>query len=55
MEYTVAITEKWNLHARIRQNLFGFIDLAAGWQVSVHGWSKNANGKWVLREGVIGK
>lgn len=27
--YTVAITEKWNPHARIRQDLFGFIDLLA--------------------------
>lgn len=87
--YTVAITEKWNSHAKIRQDLFGFIDLlaikdrktlaiqttssssfavrrkkieghenlplvlAAGWQVTVHGWRKNAKGKWVLREGDI--
>lgn len=27
--WTVAITEKWNPHARIRQDLFGFIDLLA--------------------------
>lgn len=27
--YVVAITEKWNPHARIRQDLFGFIDLLA--------------------------
>jgi hypothetical protein len=27
--YTVAIVEKWNPHARIRQDLFGFIDLLA--------------------------
>ncbi|HOY70209.1 MAG TPA: hypothetical protein PL131_11315 [Methylotenera sp.] len=88
--YTVAVTEKWNPHARVRQDLFGFIDLlaikdgetlaiqttssssfserkkkieghvnlplvlAAGWQVSVHGWRKNAKGKWVLRESEIG-
>ena len=27
--WTVAITEKWNPHVRIRQDLFGFIDLLA--------------------------
>ncbi len=27
--FTVAIVEKWNPHARIRQDLFGFIDLLA--------------------------
>lgn len=27
--YTVAITEKWNPHAHIRQDLFGFVDLLA--------------------------
>lgn len=27
--YTVAITEKWNPHARIRQDMFGFVDLLA--------------------------
>ena len=27
--YTVAITEKWNAHARIRQDMFGFVDLLA--------------------------
>ncbi len=27
--YLVAITEKWNPHARIRQDLYGFIDLLA--------------------------
>ena len=84
--YTVAITEKWNPHARIRQDLFGFVDLlairegmtlaiqttssnnyadrkkkvqdhenlpkvlSAGWQVRIHGWRKNAKGKWVVRE-----
>lgn len=87
--YTVAITEKWNPHARVRQDLFGFIDmiaikdgvtlaiqttssssfsvrrkkieghenlplvLAAGWQVTVHGWRKNSKGKWVVREGEV--
>ena len=29
MGYTVAITEKWNPHARIRQDMFGFVDLLA--------------------------
>ena len=27
--YLVAVVEKWNAHARIRQDLFGFIDLLA--------------------------
>lgn len=27
--YMVAITEKWNPHARIRQDLFGILDLVA--------------------------
>lgn len=27
--YRVAVVEKWNPHARIRQDLFGFIDLIA--------------------------
>lgn len=27
--YAVAVTEKWNPHARIRQDLFGFIDMLA--------------------------
>lgn len=27
--YRVAVVEKWNPHARIRQDLFGFIDLLA--------------------------
>lgn len=27
--YTVAVVERWNPHARIRQDLFGFIDLLA--------------------------
>jgi hypothetical protein len=27
--YLVGITEKWNAHARIRQDLFGFIDMIA--------------------------
>lgn len=84
--YLVAITEKWNQFARIRQDLFGFVDLigikdgetlavqttsgsnvsarvkkiadhenvgavrAAGWKIVCHGWSKNAKGRWTLRE-----
>lgn len=83
--YLCAIVEKWNMHARIRQDMFGFIDVLAvkgddivgvqacvGGDVStrikkivehdnypsviaamriiVHGWRKNAAGKWVLRE-----
>lgn len=27
--WTCAVTEKWNPHARIRQDLFGFVDLIA--------------------------
>ena len=27
--YTVAVVEHWNPHARIRQDLFGFVDLLA--------------------------
>ena len=27
--YTVAITEKWNSYAKVRQDLFGFIDMIA--------------------------
>ncbi len=27
--YVVAVTEKWNPHARVRQDLFGFIDMLA--------------------------
>jgi hypothetical protein len=84
----VAVTERWNPHAKIRQDLFGIIDvlaikgediiavqatggdggnvaarvtkmaesdalphlLRAGIKVYVHGWRKNAAGKWVLRE-----
>lgn len=82
--YTVAIVERWNPHARIRQDLFGFIDLLAirtdetlavqttstgvssrikkimdsehlprvrdaGWKIVVHGWRKNAKGRYTLR------
>jgi hypothetical protein len=82
----VQVVEKWNPHARIRQDLFGIIDviavseteivgvqstsgdhvanrvqkiaesealpilLKAGIRVIVHGWRKNAAGRWVLRE-----
>ena len=82
--YLVAIVEHWNPFARIRQDLFGFIDLLAirrdetlavqvtasgvsarvhkieasphlgrvreaGWRLHVHGWRKNAAGKYVMR------
>ena len=93
----VAITEKWNSHAHIRQDLFGIIDVLAihdeqviavqttSWgdvstrinkmveaefknpetketclvlpalfkakiSVYVHGWKKQTNGRWQLRE-----
>lgn len=93
----VAVTEKWNPHARIRQDLFGVIDvlaihgidiiavqstsasnvasriskiadaeytnpetgekalvlaalLKANIKVYVHGWKKQTNGRWQLRE-----
>lgn len=83
--YLVAVVEHWNPHARIRQDLFGWIDLLAvkdgetlavqttasavaariqkitdsetlpavrkaGWRILVHGWRKNAAGRYVLRE-----
>jgi hypothetical protein len=82
--YLVAIVEHWQPFARIRQDLFGFIDLLAirrdetlavqvtasgvssrvkkieasphlgrvreaGWKIFVHGWRKNAAGKYVMR------
>lgn len=83
--YTVAVVERWNPHARIRQDLFGFVDLlairegetlavqacsrgdvskrmakiadaehvgavrAAGWSIHVHGWARDARGRWALR------
>lgn len=79
------VVERWNPHARVRNDLFGFIDIlairdgqtlgvqatsgtnvaarvrkiaeaqhvgavrAAGWRLEVHGWRKNAAGRWVLR------
>lgn len=82
----VAVVEKWNPHARIRQDLFGVVDVlaihgadtiavqvtssshvaervakltespalpfmrAAGWRIIVHGWRRNAAGRWTLRE-----
>lgn len=84
----VQVVEKWNPHARVRQDLFGIIDviavseteivavqstggdggnvaarvlkiaesaalpilLKAGIRVIVHGWCKNAAGRWTLRE-----
>lgn len=84
--YQAQVTEKWNPHAKVRQDLFGFVDivavgnghtvgiqtttkknissrrnkilaspllqplLAAGWQIVVHGWAKNAKGRWELKE-----
>ena len=87
--YLAAVVERWNPYARIRQDLFGIIDLvavkagetlgvqttsgsnvaaritkiqdspalaqlrAAGWRIAVHGWRKNAAGRWVLREADI--
>ena len=84
--YTAAITEHWNGFAKIRQDLFGIVDVLcigqgetvavqctsganvasrvskiadhantpfirkAGWKIVVHGWRKNAAGKWTLRE-----
>lgn len=83
----VAVTEKWNPHAKVRQDLFGIIDVLAIGQdgeviavqatsdsnvssrvkkvqdsdaiahlrvanirMLVHGWKKNAAGRWQLRE-----
>ena len=81
----VGVTEHWNAFARIRQDLFGCIDMlaigpdilavqttsatnisvrvrklnaspalphlrAAGIRVLIHGWRKNAEGRWTLRE-----
>jgi hypothetical protein len=84
--YTAQVVERWNSFAKIRQDLFGFIDVLcvgngetvavqctsgsnvssrikkiaesddmptirkAGWKILVHGWRKNAKGRWVLRE-----
>lgn len=84
--YLVAVTERWNPFAQIRQDLYGFIDVLcikddevvgvqatsgdnvaarcskiaehenvgivrkAGIRILVHGWRKNAAGRWVLRE-----
>lgn len=83
--YTAAVVEKWNPHAKIRNDLFGFIDVLAlrgdetlavqatsgsntsarvkkiadaehlsvvreaGWRIEVHGWRKNASGRWTIR------
>ena len=85
MGYTAAVVERWNPHARIRQDLFGVVDVigiregetlavqatsgsnvssrvnkiadhvstplirAAGWGFEVHGWRKNAKGRWECR------
>ena len=84
--YRAAVVERWNSHARIRQDLFGVVDVLgvgngetiavqttsgsnvaarvnkiaacdaladmrdAGWRIIVHGWRKNAKGRYVLRE-----
>lgn len=83
--YLCAVVEKWNPHAMIRQDLYGFIDVLCvkgedivgvqstsgsnvasrvtkitehdNWplvckaiRVIVHGWRKNAEKHWVLRE-----
>jgi hypothetical protein len=84
--YLAGVVERWNPHARIRQDLFGVVDVIAvgecevvavqatsgdnvsnriakiaehpniaairrgGIRVLVHGWRKNARGRWVLRE-----
>jgi hypothetical protein len=84
--YTAQVVERWNAFAKIRQDLFGFIDVLcvgngetvgvqctsgsnvssrikkiaesddmptirkAGWRILVHGWRKDAKGRWVLRE-----
>lgn len=81
----VAVVERWNPHAFVRQDLFGIIDVLAvrgnetlavqvtsagnvssrikkmsesealpvlreaGWTVLVHGWRKNAKGRWECR------
>lgn len=83
--FLVGIVEHWNSFARIRQDLYGFLDLLAvreneivgiqvtsdsnvsarvkkiaahdnisavrqsGMTVLVHGWKKNAAGRWVCR------
>lgn len=81
----VQVVERWNPHARVRQDLFGIVDVVAvgdeivavqatsasnvskrvakitesaalpilrqaGIRVLVHGWRKNAKGRWTLRE-----
>ena len=83
-ELTAQVTERWNPFAKIRQDLFGFIDMVAlgsgsilaiqatstrvaervdkiyaeprardwlesGGLIEVHGWSKRANGRYLLR------
>ena len=80
------MVERFNQFAKVRQDLFGIIDIVcvgngetigvqatsganvasriakiedsdaladlrdAGWQIVVHGWRKNAKGRWELRE-----
>lgn len=83
--YLAQVVERWNPHARIRQDLFGIVDVLgiadevvavqttsasnlsarlakiadsealpilrrAGVRILVHGWRKNAAGRWVVRE-----
>ncbi len=40
--WTAAVVEHWNMHAKIRQDLFGFIDVLAmtpvDWHVGVRGF-----------------
>jgi hypothetical protein len=83
--YLCQVVERWNVHAKVRVDLFGFIDVLCvkgedivgvqatsgdnvaarvakiteheHWplvckaiRVVVHGWRKNAQGRWVLRE-----
>jgi hypothetical protein len=85
--HTCAVTERWNPHAKIRQDLFGFVDILSlspdgetvaiqacnisdvskrvdkigaadcvaairrcGWHILVHGWGKQPNGRYRLRE-----
>lgn len=83
----VQVVERWNMHAKVRIDLFGIIDIVAidaagetfgiqatsgdnvaarvtkiaesdalphcqraGWRIVIHGWRKNAKGRWILRE-----
>ena len=85
--YLCAVVEKWNPHVKIRQDMFGFVDIVAikdddiigvqstggdggnvaarvtkitehdnypivikAMRIIVHGWRRNAQNKWILRE-----